>query len=55
MPATSTTRTTIQQKRRAEIIDAAIAALAEVGYVATSFAEIGNRVGISKSVVAYLP
>lgn len=45
--------TTIQQKRRTEIINAAIAALAEVGYVATSFAEIGKRVGISKSVVAY--
>jgi len=45
--------TAIQQKRHAEIIDAAIAALAEVGYAATSFAEIGKRVGISKSVVAY--
>ena len=49
----TSTPTTIQQKRRAEIIDATIAALAEVGYVATSFAEIGERVGISKSVVAY--
>lgn len=52
MAATSSP-TTIQQKRRTEIIEAAIAALAEVGYVATSFAEIGKRVGVSKSVVAY--
>jgi len=45
--------TTIQQKRRAEIIDAAIASVASSGYWATSFAEIGKRVGVSKSVVAY--
>jgi len=43
----------IQQKRRTEIISAAITALAEVGYVAASFAEIGKRAGVSKSVVAY--
>jgi AcrR family transcriptional regulator len=43
----------IQQRRRTEIIVASIASLAEVGYVATSFAEIGKRAGISKSVVAY--
>lgn len=53
MTTSRTVSTTIQQKRRTEIIDAAIAALAEVGYVATSYAEIGKRVGISKSVVAY--
>jgi AcrR family transcriptional regulator len=52
MPAiTSPTRINI--KRRAEIIDATIAALAEIGYSGTSFAEIGRRVGISKSVVGY--
>jgi len=45
--------TTINTKRRAEIIDATIAALVEVGYTGASFAEIGRRVGISKSVVGY--
>lgn len=45
--------TTIQQKRRAEIVDATITALADVGYVAATFAEIARRAGISKSVVAY--
>jgi len=44
---------TIQKQRRDEIILAAISSLAENGYVATSFAEIGRRVGLSKSVVAY--
>jgi AcrR family transcriptional regulator len=48
-----TTQTTITTKRRTEIIDATIAALAEVGYTGASFAEIGRRVGISKSVIGY--
>src|SRR6266496_480167 len=43
----------IQKQRHQQIILAAIASLAESGYIATSFAEIGRRVGISKSVVAY--
>lgn len=43
----------IQKRRRDEIIVAAITSLAENGYVGTSFAEIGRRVGLSKSVVAY--
>jgi AcrR family transcriptional regulator len=43
----------IQQRRHTEIINAAIASLAKGGYLTTSFAEIGRRVGVSKSVVAY--
>jgi TetR/AcrR family transcriptional regulator, fatty acid metabolism regulator protein len=45
--------TRINTKRRAEIIEATIAALNETGYAGTSLAEIGQRVGISKSVVGY--
>lgn len=48
-----TPSTKINAQRQAQIIEATIAALAEVGYKATSFAEIGRRVGISKSVVSY--
>jgi AcrR family transcriptional regulator len=50
MPATPTK---INTRRRAEIIAATITTLAEVGYTGTSLAEIGRRVGISKSVVGY--
>ncbi len=45
--------TKISTRRRAEIIAATITTLAEVGYTDTSLAEIGRRVGISKSVVGY--
>jgi TetR/AcrR family fatty acid metabolism transcriptional regulator len=45
--------TRIKDQRRIQIIEATVAALAEVGYSATSFAEIGRRVGVSKSVVSY--
>lgn len=45
--------TKINAKRRSQIVEATIAALSEVGYQAASFAEIGRRVGISKSVVGY--
>ncbi len=43
----------IQKQRQDEIIHAAINSLAENGYTRTSFAEIGRRVGVSKSVIAY--
>lgn len=47
------TLTKINARRRAEIIAATVATLAEVGYGGTSLAAIGQRVGISKSVVGY--
>lgn len=39
--------------RRAQILDCAIEALAEVGYARTSVGEIARRAGISKGVVTY--
>lgn len=43
----------IEAVRRAQIIDCAIEALAEVGFQNTSLAEIAKRARISKSVILY--
>lgn len=43
----------IEQARRAQIIDAGIETIAEVGYAKASLARIGARAGISKSVISY--
>jgi len=45
--------TFIEAARRAQIIDCAIAAIAELGYTRASLAEIAKRAGISKSVISY--
>lgn len=43
----------IEAARRAQIIDAAIAAVNELGYPGASLAQIARRAGISKSVISY--
>jgi TetR/AcrR family fatty acid metabolism transcriptional regulator len=49
----SAERTFIEAARRAQIIDAAIATIAEVGYASTSLARIAARAGISTALVSY--
>ena len=46
-------RSFIEQARRGQIIEAAIAELAESGYAGTSLAKVAERAGISKGVVLY--
>ncbi|MBC7812847.1 MAG: TetR family transcriptional regulator [Burkholderiales bacterium] len=46
-------RTFIEAARRAQIIDSAIEALAELGYVKASLAQIAKRANIATSVVSY--
>jgi AcrR family transcriptional regulator len=43
----------IEAARRAQIIDAAIDTLADVGYARSSLAEIAKRAQISKSIISY--
>ena len=43
----------IEQARRRQIIDTTINLLAEHGYVNTSFADIAEKLGSSKSLIAY--
>ncbi|GAB2696554.1 TetR family transcriptional regulator [Paenibacillus thermoaerophilus] len=43
----------IAKARRAQIIDAAIATLDEIGYVNTSLAQIAKRAGISTALISY--
>jgi TetR/AcrR family transcriptional repressor of bet genes len=43
----------IAEARRAQIIDAAIATLDEIGYVNTSLAQIAKRAGISTALISY--
>lgn len=45
--------TFIEQARRAQIIEAAIETVAELGYARASLAEIARRAGISKGVISY--
>ncbi len=47
------TRTFIEQARRGQIIDAAIATIAEVGYTSATLARIAQRAGISTALVSY--
>jgi AcrR family transcriptional regulator len=49
----STTRSFIEQARRAQIIEATIRVLAAYGYVNTSFARIAKEAGISASLISY--
>ncbi|GAB3206987.1 TetR/AcrR family transcriptional regulator [Marinactinospora thermotolerans] len=46
-------RSFIEQARRAQIIDAAIATIADVGFANASLARIAERAGISKGVISY--
>jgi AcrR family transcriptional regulator len=45
--------TFIEAARRAQIVECAIATIAEIGYARASLAEIAKRAGISKSVISY--
>lgn len=46
-------RTFVSSARRAQIVDAAIETLAEVGYTNASLSSIAARLGISKGVISY--
>lgn len=46
-------RTFIEEARRAQLIDAAIAVLSTSGYEAASLARIAEQAGVSKGVVSY--
>jgi AcrR family transcriptional regulator len=46
-------RTFIETARRAQIVEAAIDTIAEVGYARASLARIGARIGISKGLIGY--
>jgi AcrR family transcriptional regulator len=43
----------IEAARRAQIVEAAIATLAELGYTRASFAQIARRAGITPSLISY--
>jgi AcrR family transcriptional regulator len=43
----------IEKARRAQIVDCAIDAIAELGYANASLAEIARRAGVSKGVISY--
>jgi TetR/AcrR family fatty acid metabolism transcriptional regulator len=46
-------RSFIEKARRAQIVECAIDAIAELGYANTSLAEIARRAGVSKGVISY--
>lgn len=46
-------RSFIEEARRAQIVEAAVAVLAEAGYGGASLARIAERAGISKGVISY--
>ena len=46
-------RTFIEAARRAQIVDAAVAVIAEAGYGQASLARIADRIGVSKGVISY--
>lgn len=46
-------RTFVETARRAQIVHAAIATIAELGYPRASLARIGARIGISKGLIGY--
>lgn len=48
-----TKRSFIEDARRAQIVNAAIETLAEIGYVKASMAQIAKRAGISTSLIPY--
>ena len=46
-------RTFTEQARRAQIVECAIQAVADLGYARASLAEIAKRAGVSKGVISY--
>lgn len=52
-PAGQEERSFIENARRAQIIECAINAIAELGYANASLAEIAKRAGVSKGVISY--
>jgi len=52
-PAGQLDRSFIENARRAQIIECAIDAIAELGYAKASLAEIAKRAGVSKGVISY--
>jgi TetR/AcrR family fatty acid metabolism transcriptional regulator len=46
-------RSFIERARRAQIVECAIDAIAELGYAKASLAEIARRAGVSKGVISY--
>jgi len=52
-PAGQEERSFIEIARRAQIIECAINAIAELGYAKASLAEIAKRAGVSKGVISY--
>ena len=46
-------KTFTQRKRRDQLVDCAIDALAELGFQGTSVAEVARRAGVRKGVVTY--
>jgi AcrR family transcriptional regulator len=52
-PAGRETPTVNEAPRRAQIIEAATATIADLGYINASLAQLAKRAGISKSVIGY--
>lgn len=46
-------RSFVERARRAQIVEAAIGVIAEVGYAKASFAQIATRAGISPGLISY--
>ncbi|MGH2908941.1 MAG: TetR/AcrR family transcriptional regulator [Solirubrobacteraceae bacterium] len=51
--AADTERTFIETARRAQIVDAAIDTIAELGYARASLGRIAERIGISRGLISY--
>lgn len=52
-PAGQENRTFIEEARRAQIVQAAVDTIVELGFAHASLAQIAKRAGISKSVISY--
>jgi TetR/AcrR family fatty acid metabolism transcriptional regulator len=52
-PSGQGSRSFIETARRAQLVECAIDAIAELGYSNASMAEIANRAGVSKGVISY--
>jgi AcrR family transcriptional regulator len=53
IPHGQTDRSFIENARRAQLVECAIDAIAELGYTNASMAEIARRAGVSKGVISY--
>lgn len=45
--------TFVRAARRAQLVDVAIATIADRGYAATTLQQVADRAGVSKGVVSY--